>query len=376
MSKFQGALLGAAIGDCLGTQHQRQLLGIHPPTENWQPILKLTKHQQLSLTETKEWQSVNGKHSSRKTPSECGRLAVANAQSLIRCSGLDLKDWRDTWETFTKLKLYDPQSRDLHTIINPSEAGISTVPAVIFFHENTAKLREKLMLATDVWQHQKIQEWQMGVLTAAYPIARALKEKLDPATAISQTISYLESDNAVTEMLSQVAILLKQGADLEKATTQLCKIAKTLGGNSDDREKTSQTHVLVNPANSLPISLAFYCFLSTPEDLNLSVVRAARCGISSQLTCALTGALSGSYNGVAAIPVEWRQALSVTSMGRSPAASRESSIWGTDDAATIVELATQLFDVWAGVYSPKAASESVVRVPVVTAPYVIRPHKT
>ena len=212
----------------------------------------------------------------------------------------------------------------------------------------------------------------MGVLAAGYPIARALKEKLHPATAISQTISYLETDNALTEMLSQVQILLERGADLEKAATQLCKSAKTLAENSDDREKRSQTNAIVNPANLMPIALAFYCFLSTPEDLRLSVVRAARCGIAGQLTCALTGALSGAYNGAAAIPVEWRQALSVTGVA-SPAESRESSLWGTDSAAKIVELATKLFAVWAGVYSPDGASEAA-QAPVVTAPYVIRPH--
>jgi hypothetical protein len=108
--------------------------------------------------------------------------------------------------------------------------------------------------------------------------------------------------------------------------------------------------------------------------LRLSVVRAARCGIAGQLTCALTGALSGAYNGAAAIPVEWRQALS-TGQLRSATEGRESLLWGTDSDAKIVELANNLFAVWAGVYSPNTGSESAARTPVVTAPYVIRPHK-
>lgn len=376
LSKFQGALLGAAVGDCLGVQYQNQLLGMRVQTENWQPILKLTKHQQLSLAGTMfGLSSANGKHSNSKTPSECGRLAVAGAQSLIRCSTLDLKDWRDTWEAFTKFELYNPRSTEFQTILNPSEAAVAALPAAMFFHENTAKLREKLLLATEVWHHQTAREWQMGVLATGYPIARALKEKLNPATAIAQTIAYVETDNALTEMLSQVQILLEQGADLEKAATQLWKTAKMLGENTGDRDNKLPINATVNPANLMPIALAFYCFLSTPEDLRLSVMRAARCGIAGQLTCALTGALSGAYNGAAAIPVEWRQTLSIASVGSGATEGRESSLWGAEGDGKIVELATKLFAVWAGVYSPEEGSESSAQVPVVTAPYVIRPHK-
>jgi ADP-ribosylglycohydrolase len=374
LSKFQGTLLGSALGDFIGDRYQSQLLGISPQTEDLRSILKLTKHQQLSLPGAiSGLNSANSKLLSGKNLSECGRLAVACAQSLIRCNGLDLKDWHDTWETFTKSEMYDRQSMEFQSILHPCEAAVAALPVAMFFHENTAKLREKLRLATDAWQHQKAPEWQTGVLAVEYAIARSLKEKLDPSTVMMQTIAYLEIDNALTELLLQVQILIEEGADLERAATHLFKSATVVRSPGSDHEKNPQADSIVNPATFIPIALAFYCFLSTPEDLRLSVVRAARCGIAGQLTCALTGALSGAYNGAAAIPVEWRQALSTGKL-RSATEGRESSIGGMGSDAKIVELANNLFAVWAGVYSPKTGSESAARTPVVTAPYVIRPH--
>ncbi len=168
------------------------------------------------------------------------------------------------------------------------------------------------MLATEVWPNENKPEWETAILAVGYTIARYLKQRLDPATAIEQTLAYLKTDNALTEMLLQVQILLEKGADLETATTHLCKSATALRERQGEGEKKLQTESIVNPGNLIPIALAFYCFLNTPEDLRLSVVRAARCGIAGQITCALTGALSGAYNGVAAIPVEWRLLFSAT----------------------------------------------------------------
>jgi ADP-ribosylglycohydrolase len=376
LSKFQGTLLGAVLGDSIGLQYQKLLVGIPPQTEDLQPILQLTKHQQLTLSgATLALNSPNSKIPSRKHSSECGRLAVAWVQSLIRSNGLDLKDWRDTWEGFAKSQIYHPRSSEFQSMLNPCEAAVAALPCAMFFHENKAKLREKIMLATDVWPTENKAESQTAVLAIGYAIARSLKQRLDPATAIEQTIAYLKTDNALTELLLQVQILLEQGADLETAATHLCKSATALRQKQGEGDKKSQTNSIVNPGNFIPIALAFYCFLNTPEDLRLSVVRAARCGIAGQLTCALTGALSGAYNGAAAIPVEWRQVFSGVE-SRQLAEGQEPSLWGTgSDAKKIVELASNLFAVWAGVYKPSGGLDSAALARAVAAPYVIRPRK-
>lgn len=376
LSKFQGTILGAVLGDSLGLQYQRQLVGIPPQTEDLQPILQLTKHQQLTVSgATLTLNSVNSKIPTGKDSSASGRLAVACAQSLIRCRGLDLKDWRDTWEAFAKSEIYHPRNSEFQTLLNPGEAAVAALPSAMFFHENKAKLREKIMLAIEVWHNENQPEWETAILAVAYTIARSLKERLDPATAIEQTLAYLKTDNALTELLLQVQILLEKGADLETAATHLCKSATALRERQGEGEKKLQRESIVNPGNFIPIALAFYCFLNTPEDLRLSVVRAARCGIAGQITCALTGALSGAYNGVAAIPVEWRQVSSAELKSQQLADGQEPSLWRTGSDVKIVELANNLFAVWAGVYKPDAGLDSAALARSVAAPYVIRPRK-
>jgi hypothetical protein len=54
---------------------------------------------------------------------------------------------------------------------------------------------------------------------------------------------------------------------------------------------------------------------------------------------------------------------------------REPSLWGTGSDAKIVELANNLFAVWAGVYRPDVGSSSAALARAVAAPYVIRPRK-
>ncbi|MEG4013463.1 MULTISPECIES: ADP-ribosylglycohydrolase family protein [unclassified Microcoleus] len=375
LSKFQGTILGAVLGDSTGLQYQRQLVGISPKTEGWQPILQLTKHQQLTLNGQTLLNSPNTKILTGTHSSECGRLAVAWTQSLIRCMGLDLKDWGDTWEGFVKSQIYPPEITEFQSVLNPCEAAVAAIPCAMFFHENKAKLRENIMLATDVFPNENKSELQTAVLAIGYAIARSLKQRLDPSTAIDQTIAYLNTDNALTELLLQVQILLEQKADLETATTDLCKSVTALPEKQGDGDKRAETNSTVNQGNLLPIALAFYCFLNTAEDLRLSVMRAARCGIAGQLTCALTGALSGAYNGAAAIPVEWRQLSSAAVESRRLAEGGEPSLWGIGSDAKIVELANNLFAVWAGVYNPSAGMNSEALARAVAAPYVIRPRK-
>lgn len=375
LSKFQGTILGAVLGDAIGLQYQRQLVGIPAKTEDLLPLLQSTKYQQLTLSRaTLSLHYPNSKISNAKHSSECGRLALAWVQSLIRCSGLDLKDWRDTWEAFAKSEIYHPQRTEFQSLLNPCEAALAALPIAMFFHENKAKLREKIMLATEVWPKENGVEYETAVLAVGFAIARSLKQRLDPATAIEQTISYVKTDNALTELLLQVQILLEQGADLETATTHLYKSATAFQAKQDGDDEKSQTKSIVNPENFIPIALAFYCFLSTPEDLRLSVVRAARCGIAGQLTCALTGALSGAYNGATAIPVEWRQLSSAVELAPL-AEGPEPSVWETGSELKIVELANNLFAVWAGVYNPSVGLDSAALARSVAAPYVIRPRK-
>lgn len=58
---------------------------------------------------------------------------------------------------------------------------------------------------------------------------------------------------------------------------------------------------------STAIALSWYCFITTPQDFQLSVLRTANLRHNlAGFTSALTGTLSGAYNGMAVIPWSWR----------------------------------------------------------------------
>lgn len=332
LSRFRGALLGAAIGEIWGAYGESWQLGVKQPSA---------------------------------LPSSWGRLVVRGTEGLIRQGKLDLADWGEptkrtrsfptengkayeeanfpgyaspnTEETYAK---YDQNSA-------PGSGIVATVPVALFFHEDEAKLRQNLHQVADVWQDDSV--LKDGTLAVGYAIALALKERLDPATLIPETLNYLDVETPLVQQLRQVQTLLEEGAGLE--TT----LATLMPPHSEPRPNAA-------------IALAFYCFLSTLEDLRLSVVRAARCP-QSQITSALAGALSGAYNSIAGIPVGWRLALGKEKGDNSALAT----LWGVHSETELLRLAARLLAAWSGVYDAEKFLIDTSLVSAVAAPKVIKP---
>jgi ADP-ribosylglycohydrolase len=182
----------------------------------------------------------------------------------------------------------------------------------LFFHENRSLLLKEVKSAAIHWDRSA--ESIEGVLAVGYAIAKALTEKLQPATLIPQILAdFPNSQSYAIEELAQVQDLISQKGSLEMAASRLC------------RGKKSETTA---------ITMGFYCFLCTPEDFALSVRRAARSGCQPQITAAIAGALSGAYNSFSGIPLQW----SLTS--------------NEVDREQIWQIAARLLAVWSGVYDP------------------------
>jgi ADP-ribosylglycohydrolase len=245
---------------------------------------------------------------------------------------VDLDDW---WHLFGKTQ----SSLLLQSAATSSEAVLATLPIALFFHEDSIKLRQQLQQAAAIWQHQP--ETLDGVLAVAYAIALALTEKLDCTTLIPRILDYLgTSDTPVVHQLTQVHTLLQQGVGLNTTLTQLRREVQSRGeplGRSD-----------------ISIALAFYCFLTTPEEFRLCVSRAARIRHHPQITTAITGALAGVYNSLAGIPVSWRLAINRLNNG-----------------ILMQEAADHLLESWAGVYNVSESAQS--QRLAVAAPHVIQP---
>ncbi len=249
--------------------------------------------------------------------------AVLGIESLISCGKLDLEHWADSIGVAN-------QSRD--SVFSSSTAVIVSLPIMLFFHEDELTLGKKLHQAAQFWQQPP--ETTMGMLAIGYAIAQALKEKLPHPNLIPQVCNYLAttaSDSAdFRQQLAQVQRLLVEPIGLERTINQLCP--KTNSSNAN-------------------IALAFYFFLSMPEDFRLCLGRIKQqIGIDSSLGV-VVGALSGAYNGSAGIPVVQQRTIA--------------------DSQKLKFLAENLLAVWSGANLTNRAEwgESLA----IAAPRVIQP---
>jgi len=349
LSQFKGALLGAILGEII-CQELSIVEGGKRKREN------LISSQQKSFQEIGQNSSINRALS--------GEIAIISARSLIKYEGLELEDWQWLWERWQRKKLRETPNNGAVSA-GPSELEnskweearaweivVASVPVAMLDREPETKLREKLNQIVEVCQGNL--DVKLNNLAVGYAIALGLKQKLDPETAIPKTISYLQEEGPLVELLKEVQSLLEKRADLETAITKLSEKAKAM------------QETLSGPTPSLmSLPLAFYCFLSSPENWELAVLRAARTGRGSQI-CAIVGTLSGVYNSIAGIPVAWRRSLD----------ARPLKIQAMGEAATgeaeIIKLATSLWALWCGVYNPEITDKIEV-VPAVAPSNVIRP---
>lgn len=313
-------MLGAAIGEICGTYGESWLSGAARP---------------------------------QKPPSSWGNLVVRGTEGLIRHGKLDLADWQESPPVNAASVTGKDADRESNAASWPhlqnmvGSGIIATVPVALFFHEDEDKLRQNLQQVADVWQDDSV--LKDGTLAVGYAIALALKEKLDPATVIPLTLAYLDVETPLVQQLRQVQTFLEEGASLETVMTSLTARQAKLAANT-------------------PIAFAFYCFLSTLEDLRLSVVRATRCP-QPQITSAIVGALSGAYNSIAGMPVGWRLALGKAKEGNSPL----TELWGINSEAELLRLAARLLAAWSGVYDAEKFLIDPTQVPTVAAPNAIKP---
>ncbi|NEP61761.1 MAG: ADP-ribosylglycohydrolase family protein, partial [Symploca sp. SIO2G7] len=277
VNRFRGVLLGSFVGEVLGNGGYQGLVLDSFSLKNTKPV------------DTQPNQSFSAWH----------QIATCATKSLISCGRLDWQDWLE------QINSQQPSLLELKNTASCSSAALATVPIALFFHEDEVKLRQQLLQGAAIWQDNTDSQDE-GVLAIALAIALALREKLNPNTLISQTLAYLgTTQTPIAKQLAEVQTLLEQGAGLNTTLQQLRRIQSEVYSDLP-QERSPQSKL--NNCPYISIALAFYCFLSTPEDFRLCVNRAVRTCHQPQITAALTGALSGAYNSIIDIPVSWRLA--------------------------------------------------------------------
>ncbi len=318
IKKFQGCLLGLAIGDALGM-----------PFEGWR----------ISWIKNKVGKPKNFYPPFDKRDLKAGqwtddtKMALALAQSIIDMKGKvvpeDIANKYLKW--FSTGDLRGIGGATLEAILRLKEganwqqsgregfwaAGNGTAMRVApiglidsFDYEKIREDAQKDALIT----HRNIEAFA-GSRAVAFLIAEGVNYKgkikdLPKEELINKTIEFI-GNCELKNSLNKVKNLLLNSTPCEVALRKL-----------GTRGYVVET-----------VSSALYCFLSSAENFEETVINAVLGGGDTDTTAAIAGAISGAWNGIDGIPKRWIQQV--------------------EDSAKIIEIASQLFNIFKSVSSKK-----------------------
>ena len=307
LSRIQGALAGGAVADSLGAcppqagEKRPHAFGIDGNAWRLRPLSADT-----SIPWSRQWMN-----------------AVVD---WIRSGG---GSWRHWGESCRAIQIQDA-----------SASAISLLPLIILTH--TEPVRQRLALTTTITQAG----WDFSSLLAAFMgasiINLALQNRLDPSGLIERlSLQIKELEPSVDHQ--QINGHLFNPAVMSEALTLLQTIRQLVQQSTGLAFAVEQ---LQETSTSLQtFGLALYCFLSTPEESGLTIMRALRCHYQPQLTATLAGILTGAYNGLGGIPIAWRSGMHYPQAERTAI----SSLWQIPSEQSLRQLSEVLFAAWSGV---------------------------
>ncbi|MBE9043533.1 hypothetical protein IQ255_03765 [Pleurocapsales cyanobacterium LEGE 10410] len=305
--QFQGIWLGSIIGQALANKN------LSEPSKiiNYQPSWLAARDQIAeTLLETERL--------------EVSYLADQLAEIFKSTNNIDSQDgdWANSWE-FSLIKDFNQSFLDNGIAENRSleysSKILAMLPLIIFYGSDQNLFTEvinqcNLKLANS----QENTDYIEDILSWGYLLTLAINNRLSSDTNVSLIVRQILTgarvkQTSLTAKLNIVAEAWEQGISLYQL-----------------RELLPKDHI-----RSTVIALSVYCFATTPQDFRLSIKRAA--SLEPQLawlTTALTGTVSGAYNGIAGIPRNWR-------------AMANHNLTYQSANQTIVKL----FQAWLGIYS-------------------------
>jgi ADP-ribosylglycohydrolase len=272
--------------------------------------------QQVSLT-TIEQNTDELRQRERETFKNYALLAEASMESLIHCRGMELEDWLTT------------TSR----LATPDRLPIAIVPVAMYLQEDIPQLQQTLRL---IGRRNELDPENTSTLVfLGTMIALLLGERAKLDQLIPAVLATLPSrKDALSEQLLCIQEYLDLTPDGSPTPTSITELIAKIA--------------LSNQSYLLPVAMATYCFLSTPQSLQMAVQRAAQIPSQPSITLALTGLLVGTYRGLSCIPTSWYTN-------------------GSRGAEQLIQSADRLVATWAGAYQPVVGSFSVANAIAATA---------
>lgn len=278
-SKVLGCLVGSAIGDSVGSPHE----GLGVPQQRTKPAIGRwtdDTHMMIGVAESLiENEGFNGRNM---------------AQTFI--SNYEQEPWRGYASgppmVFSWIKsgiAWNEAARKLHHGEGSfgNRAAMRVSPVGLLWHVDPNTLRSVARSQSRITHTHEL--GIQGAVLQAYAVASATNAQ--PSSGLTPAV-FIESliDSTPNELYKQK--LRNARKLLEKADRQ--QVARELGNG-------------VEAFNSVPT--AVYSFLRHHESFEEAIVYAVRLGGDSDTIAAMTGAISGAYHGIQAIPEEWRTPL-------------------------------------------------------------------
>jgi len=307
VSRFEGALLGAVLGEVLG-YHALTTAGQPGAINRWSPGLSSTQV---------------------IPPSAIAPTLLNRGNQLIETNG-----WQTSW-------IEPPKQPDNAAILT-----LTHLPVILLHHASDWQLEQQL--------GQMIERWDIPT-----PTGKAWLE-------MSQAIAHVLREAPPTlEWLLQLASTLGLPS-LERRSTGAHAANNTVTAAQErsliasswlhDLPKRVQQFIPDSQAEgATAVLLALIYFLRTPTNLVTSLLAAAHSPYIPQLVCPLVGALAGALGGRASIPLIWSIHLEKT------------PLWGLY-RADIHNLAQALFRTWAGVLLDDVQLEVAIAAPNIIRP--------
>lgn len=359
--RFRGTLLGAALGETLGVNchHQR----VVDQRIAWTTVDRWGFQEPAAIGDF-GWDSLVLQHINRLLPSPVKPPGKSPAESLESERGDDLGIL--TTPTNEPSPIADRSSDSF----NAAGLAVATIPIALFYHDDLNQLQHHLeqVLAASQQTPQPLSSSTMGAIVVGYTIALALRETLHPQTLIPQLLTDLnirDRDPKLAQQLVQIQDWLEQGVGLAHA--------RTLVQETD-----------LNTSHSTPITLAFYSFLSTPENVRLTLLRTARLLHQPQLSCTIAGAIAGAYNSTTGMPFVWQRPLNLMSASSSTSSGTSFSAITQQEPTLdqampvrhrlrqLLQHADLLLAAWSGVHAPIHWFNALPTSAVTAAPSLIR----
>jgi len=289
-SKIRGCLVGSAVGDALGM-----------------PVETLT-HYQIRRKYGEINEMVDGRLPAGSYTDDTQQM-IALAESLIDKKGIDQNDIAEKFvriyqsyrgygevrkQQFHLMKLgwrweeAVQKVSDLFSYWNGAAMRIAPIGA--FYYDDIEKLKWAAYKSSEVTHlHELAKE---GCALQALAISLAMQTKPSSRFDLKAFLNRLErfvSHNIYKTKLKNIEILLSRKSDISQET-----VINLLGNGME-------------AFNCVPT--AIYCFLRYLDSFEKAVTYAVNLGGDADSLGAMTGAISGAYHGIQAIPAKWTNKL-------------------------------------------------------------------